>query len=57
MRIKFVDRNPANHQTLGDYEMDAVPRDGEAVTINDIPRTVHQVSWDINRAIVTVPLS
>jgi hypothetical protein len=57
MRIRFVDRNPADHQALRDYEMDAIPREGDAVTINDIPRTVHQVSWDINRAIVTVLLS
>jgi hypothetical protein len=36
--------------------MDAVPRQGEVVIIHDIPKVVHEVSWDINedeqRAIV-----
>lgn len=56
MLVRFVARNPGNHQTIGTFKMDAVPRNGEVVTINDIPRVVHEVSWDVNedeqRAIV-----
>lgn len=56
MLVRFVVRNPGNHQTVGTFKLDAVPREGEVVTIRDIPRVVHEVSWDINedepRAIV-----
>jgi hypothetical protein len=56
MLVRFVVRNPGNHRTIGAFTMDAVPRSGEVVVINDIPRTVHEVSWDLNedepRAIV-----
>lgn len=59
MLVRFVARIPGNHQAIGEYEMGAVPREGETVTINDIPRTVHDVSWDINeeRSIAIVLLS
>lgn len=58
MHVRFVVRNPGNHQTIGTYDLHAVPREGESVTINDIPRTVHNVSWDINedRAVAIVLL-
>lgn len=56
MLVRFVARNPGSHQTIGTFNLDAVPRQGEVVTIKDIPRVVHEVSWDINedepRAIV-----
>lgn len=56
MLVRFVARTPGNHKTIGTYKMDAVPRQGEVVTIKDIPRVVHNVSWDVNedepRAIV-----
>jgi len=54
MLVKFVLRNPGEHKAIGNAKMDAVPREGETVVLNDRGHIVHSVTWDITEMSVTV---
>ena len=47
MLVKIVLRTPGDHHKIGETKMDAVPREGEVVTVNDIAYVVHSVTWDL----------
>lgn len=58
--VKFFLRSPAGNPggqiQLAKGKMVAVPREGEAVAINDIVRDVHSVTWDVTKMEVHVLL-
>lgn len=57
MIIRFVLRVPGAHrEIIYGTDMDAIPREGETVTIADRTHTVHSVSWEIAERTVTVLL-
>lgn len=50
MLVKFVSRTPGEHREIRTVVMDAVPREGDPVSIDGVSRRVHAVSWDIGEA-------
>lgn len=56
MLVKFVLRTPGNHHEIGQTKMDAVPREGDIVAVNDDTHIVHSVTWNITEMSVTILL-
>lgn len=56
MLVKFIMRAPGSHHEIGKTKMDAVPRQGDTVTIDDISRTVHSVDWNLTEMSVSILL-
>lgn len=56
MLVKFYDRTPGNHTLICKGKLDLVPREGETVVIDDVPRTVHSVTWDVTKMEVALLL-
>lgn len=58
--VKFILRsrlgNPGGETHLAKGKLPAVPRVGEVVLLNDAPRTVHSVEWDVTKMEVHVRL-
>jgi hypothetical protein len=55
MRVQFYLREPGNHHVLTSFDMDAIPRAGEHVTLseNGGTREVHSVEWITIRGAMT----
>lgn len=57
MQIEFWLRIPGEHQKFLTMEMDAVPREGEYVIVDDnADRVVHSVTYDLRSKSVRVLL-
>jgi hypothetical protein len=59
MKVEFWDRTPGGHTLLVTVEMDAVPREGDAVSLTPDSKahSVHKVSWVVESKSVRVLLN
>lgn len=54
MFVRIIERVPGNHREIGKTKMDAIPRQGESVIINDTSMTVHSVTWNLTEMSVII---